>query len=218
MKKLFFVTIFLCFCLLLTSSACAEELVQETPQELSTETVVESDATLDEEDVDRLISLGEDLREEKESSYTWEERLRQLLDPDKLGSLLGAAMTVISSMAIFIFRHFQKKDASLSSARIRQLEAEVAAEREENIGLRADVQALILAMKENTAVLGGIKLNTEENRESAKMAKDATAATAKMVADAFGRSRTIDAATKELITYDYLSVLKAGEEAPSEEA
>ncbi len=201
-----------------TEAIEAEDVViGETTEDI--ESTLE-DSFLSNEAIDKIIALGQELRELKESDYTFEERILQLVNSENLSSTIGTLMTVIASIAIFVFRSIQKKDYTLNSTKITEMEKqildladEVDAEKTENIALRETVTTLVDVITNNTTVLEKINIDTEENRHIADVAKVATIATAKMVSDAFGRSRTIDAATKELITRDYLEVLKADEPA-----
>ena len=241
MKKLicaFFATIIVC---ILTISAVATEDIPETNVEatetmgeLVSDTTEQGDRSenemptlnesvpaetaaaeisveLDEAMIDKFITLAEELRLLKESDLGLKERLIQLVNSENLSSTLGTIMSVICGFAIFIFRSIQKKDSNSNYVQIASMKKELAEERELNKTLRADVDRLIGVIKENSDILSKINIDTTENRELVEIAKTATVATAKMVSDAFGHSRTIDSATKELLTHDYLAVLKAEE-------
>lgn len=216
-------------CLSFVTIAAAEDPDLTETDVIESEDVVSGEETgdlentleesfLNSEAIDKIIALGQELKELKESDYTFEERILQLVNSENLSSTIGTLMTVIASIAIFVFRSIQKKDYTLNSTKITEMEKqildladEVNAEKTENVALRNTVSALVDVITNNTTVLEKINIDTEENRHIADVAKIATIATAKMVSDAFGRSRTIDAATKELITRDYLEVLKADE-------
>ena len=217
----------ICFSFVTIAAAEDTELTEsdviEAEDIVSGEETGDIESTLEEsflnsEAIDKIIALGQELKELKESDYTFEERILQLVNSENLSSTIGTLMTVIASIAIFVFRSIQKKDYTLNSTKITEMEKqildladEVNAEKTENVALRNTVSALVDVITNNTTVLEKINIDTEENRHIADVAKIATIATAKMVSDAFGRSRTIDAATKELITRDYLEVLKADE-------
>lgn len=241
MKKIFLAIITVIICLTLSISVYADdttlnsdvlepvesidaEATVETEPEADVEDTIPSDkikedsflSAIDNEAIDKIIALGKELKELKESDYTFEERMLQLINSENLSSTIGTIATVVASIAIFIFRSIQKKDSLLNAAKIKGLEGMVAdledlvdLEKNENVKLREDVNTLIDAIKTNTEVLNKINIDTTENRHNTDVAKTATIATAKMVSDAFGHSRTIDAPTKALITYDYLEVLKA---------
>lgn len=217
----------ICFSFVTIAAAEDTELTEsdviEAEDIVSGEETGDIESTLEEsflnsEAIDKIIALGQELKELKESDYSFEERILQLVNSENLSSTIGTLMTVIASIAIFVFRSIQKKDYTLNSTKITEMEKqildladEVNAEKTENVALRNTVSALVDVITNNTTVLEKINIDTEENRHIADVAKIATIATAKMVSDAFGRSRTIDAATKELITRDYLEVLKADE-------
>lgn len=241
MKKIFLAIITVIICLTLSISAYADDStpnsdVLESVESIDTEATVETEPEADAEDaspsdkikedsflsaidneaIDKIIALGQELKELKESDYTFEERMLQLINSENLSSTIGTIATVVASIAIFIFRSIQKKDSLLNATKIKGLEGMVAdledlvdLEKNENVKLREDVNTLITAISTNTEVLNKINIDTTENRHNTDVAKTATIATAKMVSDAFGHSRTIDAPTKALITYDYLEVLKA---------
>lgn len=217
----------ICFSFVTIAAAEDTELTETEVIEPEDTTVIEKtddlestleDSFLSNEAIDKIIALGQELRELKESDYTFEERILQLVNSENLSSTIGTLMTVIASIAIFVFRSIQKKDYTLNSTKITEMEKQILdladavdAEKTENIALRETVITLVDVITNNTTVLEKINIDTEENRHIADVAKTATIATAKMVSDAFGHSRTIDAATKELITRDYLEVLKADE-------
>lgn len=241
MKKIFLAIITVIICLTLSISAYADDStlnsdVLEPVESIDTEATVETEPEADAEDtipsdkikedsflsaidneaIDKIIALGKELKELKESDYTFEERMLQLINSENLSSTIGTIATVVASIAIFIFRSIQKKDSLLNATKIKGLEGMVAdledlvdLEKNENVKLREDVNTLITVISTNTEVLNKINIDTTENRHNTDVAKTATIATAKMVSDAFGHSRTIDAPTKALITYDYLEVLKA---------
>lgn len=241
MKKIFLAIITVIICLTLSISAYADDStpnsdVLESVESIDTEATVETEPEADAEDtvpsdkikednflsaidneaIDKIIALGKELKELKESDYTFEERMLQLINSENLSSTIGTIATVVASIAIFIFRSIQKRDSLLNAAKIKGLEGMVTdledlAELEKNeiVKLKEDIKTLIDAISTNTEVLNKINIDTTENRHNTDVAKTATIATAKMVSDAFGHSRTIDAPTKALITYDYLEVLKA---------
>ena len=156
--------------------------------------------------------LMEDSEEREVEEITLKGRLLELLTPENLSSTLGSICTVVCSAAIFVFRRIQKKDTEVNTLHIGYLKKELSAERESNKKLREDVDALIVALDNNTEILKKINLDTDENKHMLDSAKNATAATAKMVLEAFGHSRTIDSATKELITHEYLHIVNAENE------
>ena len=208
MKKTVFIIlcVMICFCFCLTSFAEGEETAIETSAEDNAATEIISN-----DFIDKYLALAEELRMLKESDYTFKERILQLINSENLAATLGTLMTVISSIAIFVFRSFQKKDSIGNTIKINALSKTIEEEREENKVLREDVNVLINVIRENNLLLSKINTDTTENHEMVEIAKRATTATAKMVSDAFQHSRTIDSTTKELLTHDYLEVLKAEE-------
>ena len=155
-------------------------------------------------EMDGVVSTAKDV--------TLRDRLLEFATAENISSTLGSVCTVVCSIAIFVFRKIQKKDYDGNARGISHLKKELAAEREANIRLREDVDRLICSLDENTSILKKINIDTDENKLMLDTTKKATAATAKMVLDAFGHSRTIDSATKELITLEYLQVISPKEE------
>ena len=245
MKKFLFVMIAVIFALMLPVSAFAEDVItedsaetpieeniteeplpdlptEESPEDIVTPPVEDTKEDfleqIDNETLDKIIALGQELKDLKESDYTFEERMLQLINSENLSSTIGTIATVVTSIAIFVFRNIQKKNFLDNSGKIKiidddvlDLKETVDALKTENTELKEKIDKLIEVIEINSVKLEQINIDTTENKIISDTAKTATIATAKMVSDAFGHSRTIDAATKALITYDYLEVLKASE-------
>lgn len=230
MKKIIFVLIALALMLSLPITTFAEEVVAE--EEIAVDEVVTDGTTdgtteeeptdildvIDNETLDKIIALGQELKELKEGDYTFEERMLQLIDSENLSGTLGTIATVVVSIALFIFRSIMKKDTAINMGKIAVVEDDVLnlddtvkKLTEKNKELEETVKKLVEVIESNTIKLEQINIDTTENKLISDTAKAATIATAKMVSDAFSHSRTIDAATKALITYDYLEVLKSKE-------
>lgn len=237
MKKIILVLIALALMLALPITTFAEnvaieedivvdEVIDEVVDEVTPPTDGDAEATpdtdiiegLNNETLDKIIALGQALQELKESEYTFKERMLQLINPENLSGTLGTVATVVVSIAVFIFRSIMKRDTENNMGEIAvvgddvlNLGKTVKKLTEKNKELEATVEKLVEVIESNTIKLEQINVDTTENKLISDTAKAATIATAKMVSDAFSHSRTIDAATKALITYDYLEVLKSQE-------
>lgn len=233
MKKIILVLIALALMLALPITTFAEDVaieedivVDETVDEVTPPTDGDAEATpdtdiiegLNNETLDKIIALGQELKELKEGEYTFEERMLQLINSENLSGTLGTVATVVVSIAVFIFRSIMKRDTAINMGKIAVVEDDVLNLdetvknlTEKNKKLEETVAKLVEVIESNTIKLEKINVDTTENKLISDTAKAATIATAKMVSDAFSHSRTIDAATKALITYDYLEVLKSQE-------
>lgn len=233
MKKIILVLIALALMLALPITTFAEDVaieedivIDEVVDEVAPPTDGDAEATpdtdiiegLNNETLDKIIALGEELKELKEGEYTFEERMLQLINSENLSGTLGTIATVVVSIAVFIFRSIMKRDTAINMGKIAVVEDDVLnldetvkKLTEKNKELEATVAKLVEVIESNTIKLEQINVDTTENKLISDTAKAATIATAKMVSDAFSHSRTIDAATKALITYDYLEVLKSQE-------
>lgn len=157
--------------------------------------------------MDKIIEMGEQFSAQKEAGYTFEERIKQLITPENMITTISAAFLLVCGIAVFVFKHWQKRSNMAMHNDITCLRKQYDTETKENQKLKAEVKCLREETKELHELIQILCERSDLSKSDMDHVSHTATAVAKMVKDVFLNSKTIDASGKALLVHNYIEAI-----------